>query len=82
MKLKGIVTVRGIKSQAIDRNREAIRLFETCINTNDLELGRKLIAGTAAFKTTISERTVHTPTGILSPYLNANLSAKIKTRKQ
>ena len=81
MKLKGIVTVRGIKSQAIDRNHEAIRLFETCINTNDLELGRKLIAGTAAFKT-ISERTVHTPTGILSPYLNANLSAKIKTRKQ
>lgn len=32
--------------------------------------------------TTISERTAHTPTGILPPYLNANLSAKIKTRKQ
>ena len=40
--------------QTIDRNREAMRLFETCINTNDLELGRKLIADTAAFKTPVS----------------------------
>ncbi len=45
MKLKGIVTVQDIKPQTIDRNREAMRLFEKCINTNDLELGRKLIAG-------------------------------------
>ena len=31
--------------QIIDRNREAMRLFKKCINTNDLELGRKLIVG-------------------------------------
>ena len=44
MKLKGIVTVQNIKPQIIDSNREAMRLFEKCINTNGLELGRKLIA--------------------------------------
>ena len=66
MKLKGIVTVRGIKSQAIDRNHEAIRLFETCINTNDLELGRKLIAGTAAFKTPVSPTPLYGAEGYLS----------------
>ena len=33
MKLKGIVTVQDIKPQTIDRNREAMRLFEKCINT-------------------------------------------------
>ena len=31
--------------QTIDRNRETMRLFEKCINTNDLGLVRKLIAG-------------------------------------
>ena len=46
MKLKGLVTVQDIKPQTIDRNREAMRLFEKCINTNDLELGCKLIAET------------------------------------
>ena len=35
--------------QTVDRNRETMRLFEKCINTNDLELGRKFIADTAAF---------------------------------
>ena len=66
MKLKGIVTVRGIKSQAIDRNHEAIRLFETCINTNDLELGRKLIADTAAFDTPVSPTPLYGAEGYLS----------------
>ena len=37
--------------QTIDRNRSAMRLFERCINMNDLELGRRLIAETAAFDT-------------------------------
>ena len=41
--------------QAIGGNREAMRLFEKCINTNDLELGRRLIAETAAFKTPVSQ---------------------------
>ena len=27
------------------RQNDAMRLFEKCINTNDLELGRTLIAG-------------------------------------
>ena len=31
--------------QTVDRNREAMRFFEKCINTNDLGLVRKLIAG-------------------------------------
>ena len=33
MKLKGLVTVQDIKQQTIDRNREAMHLFEKCINT-------------------------------------------------
>ena len=66
MKLKGIVTVRDIKSQIIDRNREAMRLFAKCINTNDLELGRKLIAETAAFKTPVSPTPLHGAEGYLS----------------
>ena len=66
MKLKGIVTVRDIKSQIIDRNREAMRLFEKCINTNDLELGRKLIAETAAFKTPVSPTPLYGAEGYLS----------------
>ena len=32
---------RGEKAEC---NREAMRLFEKCINTNDLELGRTLIS--------------------------------------
>ncbi len=45
---------KGCKAKSTERNREAMRLFEKCINTNDLELGRKLIAETAAFKTPVS----------------------------
>ena len=43
-----------VEDRAINRNQAAMRLFEKCINTNDLELGRKLIADTAAFDTPVS----------------------------
>ena len=66
MKLKGLVTVQDIKPQTIDRNREAMHLFEKCINTNDLELGRKLIAETAAFKTPVSPTPLYGAEGYLS----------------
>ena len=66
MKLKGIVSVQDIKPQTIDMNREAMRLFEKCINTNDLELGRKLIAETAAFKTPVSPTPLYGAEGYLS----------------
>ena len=33
-----------------ERNREAMRLFEKCINTNDIELGRKQPASRASCK--------------------------------
>ena len=52
--------------QIIDRNREAMRLFAKCINTNDLELGRKLIAETAAFKTPVSSTPLYGAEGYLS----------------
>ena len=35
----------------IERNRGTMRRFETCINTNDLSLGEKLISSSAAFTT-------------------------------
>ena len=34
--------------QIIDRNREAMRLFEKCINTYDLDLGGKICKDVAA----------------------------------
>ena len=49
-----------------ERNREAMRLFEKCINTNDIELGRKLIAETAAFKTPVSPTPLYGAEGYLS----------------
>ena len=33
----------------IERNRAAMRRFETCINTNDLSLVKELISEKAAF---------------------------------
>ena len=48
------------------RNRVTLRLFEKCINTNDLELGRKLIAETAAFKTPVSPTPLYGAEGYLS----------------
>lgn len=52
--------------QAIGGNREAMRIFEKCINTNDLELGRRLIAETAAFKTPVSSTPLYGAEGYLS----------------
>ena len=49
----------GLLSDKAERNREAMRLFEKCINTNDLELGRKLISETAAFMTPVSPTPLH-----------------------
>lgn len=37
-----------MKNDVQEQNKRTMRLFETCINTNDLELGRTLIAETAA----------------------------------
>ena len=50
----------------IQRNRELMRLFEKCINTNDLELGRTLIAETAAFETPVSPTPLYGAEGYLS----------------
>ena len=57
---------KGCKAKSTERNREAMRLFEKCINTNDLELGRKLIAETAAFKTPVSPTPLYGAEGYLS----------------
>ena len=54
------------KDERIERNREAMRLFETCINTNDLELGEKLIASSAAFTTPVSPAPLYGAKGYLS----------------
>lgn len=49
-----------------ERNYEAIRLFEKCINTNDLELGNRLIAKTASFDTPVSPTPLYGADGYLS----------------
>lgn len=49
-----------------ERNRESMRRFEKCINTNDIELGRKLISPTAAFKTPVSPEPLMGAEGYLS----------------
>lgn len=51
---------------AVKRNREAMRLFEKCINTNDIELGRRLISPKAAFKTPVSLEPLYGAEGYLS----------------
>ena len=48
------------------RNRESMKLFEKCINSNDLELGKKLISEKAAFKTPVSPEPLHGAEGYLS----------------
>ena len=58
--------MKATMSTLVARNREAMRLFEKCINTNDLELGRKLIADTAAFKTPVSPTPLYGAEGYLS----------------
>ena len=56
-----------------------MRLFEKCINTNDLELGRKLIADTAAFDTPVSPTPLYGAEGYLSV---VSLSSAAKRRSQ
>lgn len=50
----------------IERNREAMRLFEQCINSNDLSLGKKLISAKAAFETPVSPEPLYGAEGYLS----------------
>ena len=57
---------RSSTQARIQRNREAMKLFEKCINTNDLELGKKLISEKAAFKTPVSPKPLMGAEGYLS----------------
>ena len=59
-------TSGGSPSAKAARNRAAMRLFEKCINTNDLELGRRLISEKAAFDTPVSPTPLHGAEGYLS----------------
>ena len=43
-----------MRAELIERNRAAMRRFETCINTNDLDLAKELISEKAAFMTPVS----------------------------
>ena len=52
-------------ASAAARNRETMRLFEQCINANDLELGRRLIAADAAFATPVSPTPLYGAEGYL-----------------
>ena len=56
----------GAPSAKTGRNRAAMRLFEKCINTNDLELGRRLISEKAAFDTPVSPTPLYGAEGYLS----------------
>ena len=53
-------------STKAERNRAKMRLFEKCINTNDIELGRKLISEKAAFDTPVSPVPLYGAEGYLS----------------
>ena len=52
--------------EIIERNRGAMRRFETCINTNDLALGEELISASAAFTTPVSPEPLYGAKGYLS----------------
>ena len=65
--------VRNAVQAAAERNfqnapslREKMRLFEKCINTNDLALGRELIAADAPFDTPVSPEPLYGAEGYLS----------------
>ena len=55
-----------IDERTIERNREAMRRFEKCINTNDLRLGEELISPSASFMTPVSPTPLHGASGYLS----------------
>ena len=54
------------REMKIERNREAMRRFEKCINTNDLALGEELISASAAFTTPVSPTPLYGAKGYLS----------------
>ena len=54
------------REELIERNRNAMRRFEQCINTNDLELGRRLISDAAQFVTPVSPTPLCGAEGYLS----------------
>ena len=56
----------GGVNRRMERNRKAMLLFETCINENDLALGRELISEKAAFATPVSPEPLHGAEGYLS----------------
>jgi steroid delta-isomerase-like uncharacterized protein len=66
--LKNQFTIKetDMKNETICRNIETMRLFEKCINTNDLELGKKLISAKAAFRTPVSPEPLMGAEGYLS----------------
>ena len=55
-----------IDDRIVERNREAMRRFEKCINTNDLALGEDLISASAAFTTPVSPTPLYGAKGYLS----------------
>lgn len=58
---------KSLSSDAvIERNRAAMKRFETCINTNDLKLGEELISEKAAFMTPVSPTPLYGAAGYLS----------------
>ena len=50
----------------IERNKNVMRQFEQCINSNDLELGRRLISDAARFMTPVSPTPLAGAEGYLS----------------
>ena len=50
----------------IERNRAVMRACEKCINTNDIELGRRLISDAAQFMTPVSPTPLAGAEGYLS----------------
>ncbi len=50
----------------IERNRIAMKKFQTCINTNDKALAEELIAAEAEFTTPVSDKPLYGGAGYLS----------------
>ena len=50
----------------IERNRQTMRRFMTCINTNDRALAEELIDSTAEFTTPVSDKPLYGGAGYLS----------------
>lgn len=61
-----VAPAKASARDAIERNKTAMRLFEKCINANDLELGRRLISNKAAFATPVSPTPLYGAEGYLS----------------